>query len=442
MSRGPASGLAAPTGHVSPPAYGLEGRVAADHYVEVPLDHLDPGRGKTTVYARELRAADTADQDRPYLIFLQGGPGGASPRPDGGPAWLGWALERYRVLLLDQRGTGRSDPLDPQAIQALGDASAQADRLSLYRADSIVQDCEAIRRLLLGDLPWTTLGQSFGGFCTFTYLSFAPEGLTECFVTGGIPPIGLDVDATYRETYPRVLARTADLDAAYPRTRTGLRAVADHLARVEERLPDGEVLTRERLQEIGHVLGHENGPLRLHYLAESAWAGDRLSAEFLHAVGQLLSGYAVAPLYALVHEPCICDRGQAARWSAERVRAEFAEIDAPDGPLGLTGEAIYRHTVARQPALAPFVGAAELLAEKVWDRPLYDRDVLSRNRIPVAAQVYTQDMYVPHGSSTVVAAQVPGVTVVEDTKHHHDGLRKHGVEVLTGLRAALDEAAR
>jgi pimeloyl-ACP methyl ester carboxylesterase len=436
-----ASGLGSPTGHESGPAYRLDGLVAADHYLQVPLDHLDLGRGATTVYARELRAPDKVEQDLPYLVFLQGGPGGASPRPDGGPGWIRWAVDRYRVLLLDQRGTGRSDPLDPRVIQAFGSPQEQADTLALYRADSIVRDCEALRRLLLGDGRWSTLGQSFGGFCTFTYLSFAPQALRECYVTGGIPALGRPVDDNYRSTYRQILVRTADLDAEFPRVRTVLRSVAEHIQSVEERLPDGEVLTVERLQEIGHVLGQENGPLRLHYLAECAWAGDRLSQEFLHGVHALIGLYATAPLYALIHECCGLSTGEPTRWSAERVRAEVPQLDAPDGPLGLTGEAIYRHTIARQPALAPFMATAELLAERVWARPLFDLDALSRNEVPVAAQVYTQDMYVPHDLSVEAAAVVPGVRVVEDPERHHDGLRKHGRDILTGLRAVLGAEA-
>ena len=50
----------------------------------------------------------------------------------------------------------------------------------LPRADSIVRDAEALRQELLpGDgaaSRWAVLGQSFGGFCSLTYLSFAPEG--------------------------------------------------------------------------------------------------------------------------------------------------------------------------------------------------------------------------------------------------------------------------
>ena len=39
------AGLTSPTGHASHPAYRLDGLVAADHYVDVPLDHQDPSRG-------------------------------------------------------------------------------------------------------------------------------------------------------------------------------------------------------------------------------------------------------------------------------------------------------------------------------------------------------------------------------------------------------------
>ena len=46
------AGLISPTGHASGPAYRLDGFLAADHYVDVPLDHLEPGRATTAVFAR------------------------------------------------------------------------------------------------------------------------------------------------------------------------------------------------------------------------------------------------------------------------------------------------------------------------------------------------------------------------------------------------------
>jgi pimeloyl-ACP methyl ester carboxylesterase len=86
------------------------------------------------------------------------------------------ALTEYRVLLLDQRGTGRSTPVGPEIPGAT--AADQAEYLTQFRADSIVHDAEAIRRELGVD-RWSLLGQSFGGFTSLTYLSFAPEGLRE-----------------------------------------------------------------------------------------------------------------------------------------------------------------------------------------------------------------------------------------------------------------------
>lgn len=424
--------------------------VAGDHWLEVPLD---PGVGHSagaptlTLYAREVRAADRVDDDLPYLLFLQGGPGGRSPRPGvDAPGWLAWAVQRYRVILLDQRGTGRSTPQDRLTLAGLT-ARQQADRLAHFRADAIVADAETLRRSLLGDVPWTVLGQSFGGFCTWTYLSQAPEGVAAAYVTGGIPPMGVHPDDVYRATYAALAARTAALDAAHPQVRVVLADVADHLETTAEHLPSGERLTPARLQEVGHVLGGASGIDRLAHLAEDAWAlpGHRLSDTFLAGVGEIVS-FATQPLYALLHEACYAENGQVTAWSAERVRDEFAlpthGVADDDGVrrLPLTGEMIHPAAVASDPALAPLAEAAELLAQRSWDRPLYDPQRLAANQVPVAACLYTQDMYVDPGLSRATAARTSAVTVVEDTMHHHDGLRRAGAEILGRLEEALAAA--
>jgi alpha-beta hydrolase superfamily lysophospholipase len=67
-----------------------------------------------------------------------------------------------------------------------------------------VNDCEAIRKILLGhkadkeDQKWSILGQSFGGFCAITYLSFHSEGLKEVFLTGGLAPLISSPDECYK----------------------------------------------------------------------------------------------------------------------------------------------------------------------------------------------------------------------------------------------------
>ncbi len=99
------------------------------------------------------------------------------------------------MVLLDQRGTGMSSPLSARTITAVGDAQVQAEYTELFRADSIIADAEAVREVLLADRAdkrWSTIGQSFGGFLTLSYLSFAPQSLRDCRITAAwlrsVPP--------------------------------------------------------------------------------------------------------------------------------------------------------------------------------------------------------------------------------------------------------------
>ena len=127
------------------------GTILTDRVFGVPLDHGHPEGRQIEVFAREVVAAGKADADLPWLLFLEGGPGFGAPRPEGRSSWLDRALADYRVLLLDQRGTGRSSPASRQTLARLGSAQAQADYLTHFRADSIVLDAELIRRELTGD---------------------------------------------------------------------------------------------------------------------------------------------------------------------------------------------------------------------------------------------------------------------------------------------------
>src|SRR5256885_3184827 len=49
------------------------GLVLTEHEFSVPLDHSRPDDDRITVFAREV--ADPDGLQRPYLVFLQGGPG-------------------------------------------------------------------------------------------------------------------------------------------------------------------------------------------------------------------------------------------------------------------------------------------------------------------------------------------------------------------------------
>jgi pimeloyl-ACP methyl ester carboxylesterase len=149
-------------------AYGtvrLGGLALRDHWFDVPLDHGAPSGESIKIFAREVVAADKTDvAGLPWLLFLQGGPGNKGPRPAGASGWIGRAVQDFRVLLLDQRGTGRSTPVTSRTIERHGDAARQAHYLSHFRADSIVADAELIRAQLIGaDGTWHVLGQSSVG---------------------------------------------------------------------------------------------------------------------------------------------------------------------------------------------------------------------------------------------------------------------------------------
>src|SRR5215468_3745873 len=127
-------------------AIATAGLFLVEHEFEVPLDHDRPGGERITVFAREV--ADPDHRARPFLVFLQGGPGVEASRPTRhptSPGWLDRALKDYRVLMLDQRGTVRSSPIG--ALPGLT-PKQQAERLTHFRADAIVRDAEWIRREL------------------------------------------------------------------------------------------------------------------------------------------------------------------------------------------------------------------------------------------------------------------------------------------------------
>ncbi|MGH3544371.1 MAG: alpha/beta fold hydrolase, partial [Mycobacteriales bacterium] len=321
-------------------SYRQPGTVLTDHTFTVPLDHDDPSGEQIQLYAREVGAADKIDvaaRTLPWLLYLQGGPGHRAPRPIGAESWLGRALKDYRVLLLDQRGVGRSTPANRQTLPHRGDAAAQADYLALFRADSIVRDAEFIRRNLLGEQPWSVLGQSFGGFCAVTYLSLCPDGLREVFLTGGLPGLEATADDVYRATYPRVLGKNAAHYRRYPQDIELAREVAQRLLDGPVPLPGGGLLTVEAFQSLGQLLGSSTGSHRLHYLLEDAFVGvsgsgvsgsaRTFSDSFLAQVQQQLS-FAAAPLYALLHEACYAQGATATAWSAQRIRPEFSQFDA------------------------------------------------------------------------------------------------------------------
>ena len=395
--------------------YRIPGLVVTEHEFRVPLDQASPERDRLTVFAREV--AEPEGLDKPFLVFLQGGPGFEAPRPTGdpkGPGWVERALRDFRVLMLDQRGTGRSSP-----VGALGDMTPaqQAAYLAHFRADSIVADAEWIRSAL--DVErWSVLGQSFGGFCVTHYLSSAPEGLREAFITGGLPAFEVPVDDVYATTFALAIDRSRRYYTRYPEDRARVRALQE--ARL--RLPSGDELTPLRVRQLGLPLGMSDGAEGLHYLLELPFD----SPAFLHDVDDPLN-FGRDPIYSLLQEACWAD-GAATGWAAARALPDAYERE----PELFFGEHMLPSLFDEYAALAPLRDAAALLAQHQWPR-LYDFDVLAANEVPAAAAIYAEDLYVPMEYSRASAQRIRGLKPWITNEYQHNGLRADGAAVLGRL---------
>lgn len=401
----------------------MPGFAIRNHVATVPLDWDTPDGATIEVFAREVVAPERIADDLPVLVFLQGGPGGRSPRPNRGPAWLEVAATRFRVLLLDQRGTGRSSPVQGRQMEAMPDAEAGARHLACFRADSIVRDCEHIRKTIFGGAKWYTLGQSYGGFLTLSYLSLAPEGLAGCYVTGGMAGIHATADEIYRSTYPRVAHKNALYFTRYPEDRATVDRLADHLAEQDVRMADGDRLTVRRLQHLGMELGMSDGFETLHWILDDAFCADgALSDGFLGAVRER-TAFEQNPLFAAIHES-IYAQGTPTGWAAERLLDAFPAFREEARPALFTGEMIYPWMFADIRALRPFRAAAEALAAVRLNAPLYDFGRLAANDVPVRAAVYTDDMYVDAELSLRTASAVGNVALWQTSAFEHDGLRQ------------------
>lgn len=278
-------------------SYHVPGLYVEDHSIDVPLDWrgLEPmllAVGSTMrrgampapiagapesikLFYRVVCAPDRINDNLPLLLFLQGGPGGESPRPlsptsDG---WIEEAVKHFRVVLPDQRGTGRSSCVDGRTIAALGEraeaagsdaARSQADFLKRHLASSIVRDFEYLRLVGFGGKPWVTLGQSYGGFLTLSYLSLFPEGVAASFTCGGIPHVPASASEVYAHTFPRMAAKTQQYYDRYPADVERVAALADALEEQKPVLPDGSPMTVERLQLMGSDFGMKPSFERMH----------------------------------------------------------------------------------------------------------------------------------------------------------------------------------
>ena len=412
------------------------------HTFEVPLDYSQPQAQTISVFAREVVDLARQNDDLPWLVYFQGGPGFPSPRPDSRSGWLKRALHQYRVLLLDQRGTGNSTVISHQTLAHMS-APEQAEYLSHFRADNIVRDAETIREKL-GVKQWATLGQSFGGFCSLTYLSFYPQSLSRAYITGGVPSLTRHADEVYQATYKRVQDKNDAFFAQFPSAQVQCQKIADYLLDNDVRLPNGQRFTVEQFQMIGINLGRSNANVPMYYLLEDAFVEvngkETLSYAFLNAMLAEQS-YQTNPIYAILHESIYCQHS-ASNWSAHRVRNSFPQFNYQKGDtFQFTGEMVYPWMFEQFECLKPLQEAANLLAERTDWADLYDVQALANNTVPVACAVYAEDMYVEMQYSLETLKGVPNSKAWITNEYEHNGLRADGERILDKLIQMADGVA-
>ncbi|CAK3968744.1 proline iminopeptidase [Lecanosticta acicola] len=446
-----------------------------EHFFDVPKDYSEPSKGTIRLFARSVQKNESPiivppanpkktskdeqqqqQQQLPWMLFLNGGPGLPCRSPQHYPFTHRVLEAGYRLLFLDQRGTGLSTPVTASTLQMRGYEDVQARYLKLYRADSIVRDCEAIRKALTADYEgegheerrkWSTMGQSFGGFCTVTYLSFYPEGLRECFLFGGLQPLVKSPDEVYKRLYVKVKERNEAYYAKYPEDVDRVKTITRYLSRFGDgkiKLPSEGNLTRRRFQQIGIALGFHGGLDSVHDVvlkgSYDIEAFGHLTRGTLSAIDHM-SAFDDHLLYAIMHEPIYCE-GTAPNWSAHRMQQNFAEfnLDREDGgPIYFTGEMIYPWMFEDYAELRKVQDVANRVASDPDWPALFDEDQLARNEVPVYAASYIEDMYVDTEFAMETAKKIRGCKVFSTNVLFHDAIRSKMDEVLRQAFALRDD---
>ncbi|KAL8893912.1 MAG: hypothetical protein Q9192_004803, partial [Flavoplaca navasiana] len=440
----------------------------SEYFFEVPLNHASPPDGNLRLFARSIeryeKPVGAIKEEAKQLPWCGPGFGCRSPQNYG---WTEKALDKgYQIIFLDQRGnliyiytrdpslqdiptgTGMSSTVTEQTLARHGGPMAQAIYLRHFRADSIVEDCEAIRRNLTAEQPeenrkWSIIGQSFGGFCCLNYLSTQVSIVCQ--------PGILDRGRTNHHVLDKVAERNRNYYSKYPEDIQRVKNIVHYLQTEKVKLPSGGTLSIARFRQLGINFGfHGDGPLfdlPIDILTDVLVGGIdtvheivlRLDSDLEHfgyftrpALAGLEStqGFDDAPLYALVHEAIYLQANHASNWSADRVMKDhpaFLNISTSnDEPIYFTGEMIYPSMFRDYIELRNLAPVADILAQMTDWPPLYDTERLANNEVPIYASIYVDDMYVSYDFARETASKIKNCKTFITNAMYHDAIGAAG----------------
>lgn len=421
-------------------------------------------RNYKSAIGKELKDYLPKSSDQNIIVYLQGGPGFPCNSPTDKDAINTELIDKgYQIFYLDQRGTGYSTPIESQTILSLNDVDAQLEYIINFRADSIVADAELIRKDLLGDGKWSLIGQSYGGFCIFTYLSKYPDSVKEAIITGGVPPVNFTVDDVYTATYERTRERNVHYYKKYPHDADKVLKIAKYLDENVVTLPNGGNLSVERFQTLGLNFGGTGGTDAIHQIVlkfdyELEYFG-KPTYQTLNQI-QLQYSFDTNIIYALFQEAIYCDGNspsfESSNWSADRLRymtkngnyvySKETHKLGSEYPLYFTGEMVYKSMFEDYSELRKLKKLAYALHNyKEWSK-LYDVEVLENitwEKVPVVASTYVYDQYVDFDLTRRVKKEVfkdnGNLRQYITSDYFHNGLRADPKKVLGALFDLLIE---
>jgi pimeloyl-ACP methyl ester carboxylesterase len=211
------------------PCAGLTGYTCST--LTVPLDRS--GRVPGTLRLN-VAAADNTKAPRGVLLFLTGGPGQPGVAAvERVAARLTPVLSAYRLVMVDQRGTGgtaircpqlqaqvgTSDIAVPTAAAVRACAAQRGRTRGLYSTDATVADLDDLRRAL-GAGTWTIDGVSYGTFVAERYAVAHPKNVRALVLDSVLPHVDPQADdplylVGLRATGRVLRAACADLGCGY-----------------------------------------------------------------------------------------------------------------------------------------------------------------------------------------------------------------------------------
>jgi pimeloyl-ACP methyl ester carboxylesterase len=228
----------------------------------VPENRTNPNGKNIQLHIAVLRARTGAPAPDP-LFFIAGGPGQAATE-----AYLeeAPAFERIRqqrdIVLVDQRGTGQSSPLDcPPSLDSNSNPSpveiAEQVRACLkqlpgdprfYTTSVAVKDLDAVRQAL-GYQQINLYGISYGTRVALEYLREFPQRVRSVVLDGVVPAdwdMGMDVSWDAQQALERIFARCAQVPAchkAFPKLPATFHSLQQTLERHPQKITLRDPLT-------------------------------------------------------------------------------------------------------------------------------------------------------------------------------------------------------